>query len=242
MNRLLQFIANRDKRHSASVSQASAWGGSSNLPDSTVAPSSGLSSSGRRFIAEHSAWSAAFDAASLAWQLAQHNATVNSRVICAVAAQLWDSRDQPRGRPIHVRSDHTLLAVLDTNKLTVAIRVNAQLTDLIHLNTVFMPQSAADAPVGFVTQPLWDVLWHFGVTDPAASMLVPGDIASRKIHMRRLPLITPGLLEVRHTLILRELSRQDLTFEQLCALAPTPASVLCKDIAALYLTRSISFR
>ncbi len=170
--------------------------------------------------------------------------TKHEQLVAAVGGELWQARNHKRGRSIHVLANHTLLAVLDTESLTVAVRPSALFepkpVELGLIRAMSMPEGAGRPPAGFAIMSLWDVLWRFGIVEPKALLEVPNDFGKRALHLRRMPKLSPGVLQVRHALLLRVLTQSDETFEELSHKVPTPPDELCHDLAALYLTRAIA--
>lgn len=156
-----------------------------------------------------------------------------------VGAQLWGARSMPRGKTLHVACAGKLVAVLNTRSQKVALRLDATEDELDNLSTQAMPESAGATPVGFVETFLWDVIWQYGLHDPQALSELPREVAYRPLQLRRLPSVTPELLEPRHTTVLRHLLKDNLTFEQLIVATEIAPHMLCQDIAALVLTRAI---
>jgi hypothetical protein len=156
-----------------------------------------------------------------------------------VGAQLWAARGMPRGKTLHVACAGKLVAVLNTRSHKVALRLDASEDELDNLSTQAMPESAGATPVGFTESFLWDVIWQYGLHDPQALSELPREVAYRPLQLRRLPSVTPELLEPRHTIVLRHLLKDHLTFEELITATDIPSHMLCQDIAALVLTRAI---
>jgi hypothetical protein len=156
-----------------------------------------------------------------------------------VGAELWAARSLPRGKPLHVYAGAKLMAVLDTRNHQVSLRNDVARKELDSLVTTSMPESAAGRPAGFTDSYLWDVIWQYAMHDPTALMEVPREVAYRPLQMRRLPAVTPSLLEARHTILMRFLLKDNFTFEQLISLTEIPIYELCQDITALVLTRAV---
>jgi hypothetical protein len=156
-----------------------------------------------------------------------------------VGSELWAARSLPRGKPLHVVAGTKLVAVLDTRSHQVALRNDVVRKELDNLTTTSMPESAAGRPTGFTDTYLWDVIWQYAMHDPTALMEVPREVAYRPLQMRRLPAVTPSLLEPRHTTLMRFLLKDNFTFEQLISLTEIPIYELCQDITALVLTRAV---
>ncbi len=185
------------------------------------------------------AWFEAVDAAQRAHLASVDALSITDRVVAKVGAALWEARDRPPGRPIHVRADHHLVAVLNTQTLQVALRAELKPSDLLRLSAVVMPAAAARAPPGFVSRPLWDLLWQSAQTDPEIAAAMPHGVATQKLHLRRLPRVSAHLVVPRHDLLLRALTKNNLTFEALVQTLPVSAGDLSHDVAALYVTRSL---
>jgi hypothetical protein len=166
---------------------------------------------------------------------------LDSLVAARVGAQLWAARKLPPGKSLHVLSVTTgkLLAVLDTRSLKLAVRKDVVSHDLDLLSTQTMPAAAAAKPSGFYDDHLWDMIWQYGLHDPDALGEMPKEVAYHPLQLRRLPAVTPELLQPRHTTLLRLLMKDSLSFAQLLDQTKTPGHQLCQDIAALVLTRSV---
>jgi hypothetical protein len=156
-----------------------------------------------------------------------------------VGAQLWGARGMPRGKTLHVACSGKLVAVLNTHSPKVAMRQDATEDELDNLSTQTMPASAGGTPAGFTEALLWDVIWQYGLHDPQALSELPREVAYRPLQLRRLPSVTPELLEPRHTTVMRYLLKDHLTFEQLITATEIAPHLLCQDIAAMVLTRAI---
>jgi hypothetical protein len=165
----------------------------------------------------------------------------DSLVAARVGAQLWAARKLPPGKSLHVVSvtSGKLVAVLDTRSLKLAVRKGVVSHDLDLLSTLTMPAAAAAKPSGFYDDQLWDMIWQYGLHDPDALGEMPKQVAYQPLQLRHLPAVTPGLLQPRHTTLLRLLMKDSLSFEQLLDRTMTPGHQLCQDIAALVLTRSV---
>lgn len=164
---------------------------------------------------------------------------LNRLTAVRVGAELWAARSLPRGRPLHVYAGTKLVGVLDTRTHQVALRSDVVRKELENLVTNAMPEAASGTPPGFTESYLWDVIWQYAMHDPTALMEVPLEVAYRPLQMRRLPGVTPSLLEPRHTTLMRFLLKDNFTFEQLLSLTEIPIYELCQDITALVLTRSV---
>jgi hypothetical protein len=162
-------------------------------------------------------------------------------VAARLGAQLWAARKLPPGKSLHVVSvtSGKLVAVLNTRSLRLAVRQDLVSHDLDLLSTQTMPEAAATKPSGFYDDQLWDMIWQYGLHDRDALGEMPKEVAYQPLQLRRLPAVTPELLQPRHTTLLRLLMKDGLSFEQLLELTKTPGHQLCQDIAALVLTRSV---
>jgi hypothetical protein len=156
-----------------------------------------------------------------------------------VGAQLWAARSVPRGKRLHVNTGTKLIATLDIERHQVILSDNLSREDLSNLSASSVPESAQGLSASYIATTRCDVIWQYALHDPTALMELPHEVAYRPLQMRRLPLVMPEFLEPRHRELMRVLLQDKLSFEQLLHCTEIPAHLLCHDVAALVLTRSV---
>jgi hypothetical protein len=187
----------------------------------------------------NSAWQNARRASRSAWASAMQDLPLQERAKVSVGAQIWDTRQLPATRPVHISAVNKLVAVVNLATRKVAVRQDIDEQDLGKLSAQSMLASAATKPAGFAEFFICDLIWLYGLHDPAALAHIPPEVGSRPLQLRRLPSVTPQLLQPRHTALLGHLLQDRLNFEQLLERTQIPAHQLCQDLAALVMTRAV---
>ncbi len=81
------------------------------------------------------------------------------------------------------------------------------------------------------------LLWYFGQVMPQATEWIPQEIISGRLMLRKLPLVDPKALDLRHLKLIHIFSGGSFTFAELLQfLEPDALQWICADIASLYLT------
>lgn len=166
----------------------------------------------------------------------------------AVAQMLWAEHEQLHLGEVQIHSGDALLAVMQPARRQVAMRAaayqpNAPLA-LRQLPTrsasrsasTELPQLGAD----FQVHSLYSLLWFYGQVYAAAPELLPADMGSHLIQLRRFPLVEPAALEMRNLALIHIFSGGAISFKQLQRLvSPEHAASLCPDLASLYFTGAL---
>lgn len=161
----------------------------------------------------------------------------------AVAQMLWAERDRLHLGEAVVRSGDALLAVLQPVSRRVSLNAAAyQASAPLSLHQLPAGQSmnlAANSK-SFVSHPLYALLWFYGQVYSHAPDLLPPEIGTQLIQLRRFPPVEPAALEMRHLALIHVFSGGALSFMQLQRqISAEHAGNLCSDLASLYFTGTL---
>ncbi len=185
---------------------------------------------------QSSPWNEAVDACFA--QAGLESLALSQQLLVRIGALLWAARSVPRGDLLYITAGKKLIAVFDSRRLVVTVREDASADDLKQLVSQAIVDSPTALPDGREHY-LWDIIWQYAQHDPEALNELPADIAQRTYQLRRLPSVSPALLKRRHTLVLRHLLAGNFNFDQLLEATQIAAPLLCRDVAALVLTRAL---
>jgi hypothetical protein len=159
----------------------------------------------------------------------------------AVAQMLWAEHDRLHLGQALLRSGDTLLAVLQPEKKRVALNAAAyNMAAPLSLHQMPPGQSLNASGKEFASFPLHGLLWFYGQVYSGAPDLLPPEIGTQLIQMRRFPPVEPAALEMRHLALIHVFSGGALSFAQLQKqIAPEHAGNLCADLASLYFTGTL---
>ena len=163
----------------------------------------------------------------------------------AVAQMLWAEHDRLHWGQATLRSGPALLAVLKAQARSVMINESAYDEGAplsLHQAPQQRPTPLAAQVNGksFVSYPLHALLWFYGQVYTNAPGLLPPEMGTQLIQLRRFPTVTPAALEMRHLALIHVFSGGALSFAQLQRLTPTDnASNLCADLCSLYFTGAL---
>lgn len=188
---------------------------------------------------DNSAWERAKQACINSNQEALVKLPLATQIAAMIGREIWAARQIAPGKAMQIVSGPKLIAVLSTASPLVSVRTDIEPEDLAFMNALVRPDSASGTPVGFKKHDLWDLLWQYGLHDATALHELPIEVAWRPLQLRRLPQVSPYFLQPRHASILRHLLDADKTFDQLVELTGETAEVMCQDMAAMMLTRSV---
>jgi hypothetical protein len=161
------------------------------------------------------------------------------QIFATIGREIWAARQIAPGKAMQIVSGSKLVAVLSTATALVSVRTDIEREDLAYMTALVRPDSASGTPVGFKKHDLWDLLWQYGAHDATALLELPGEVAWRPLQLRRLPQVSPYLLQPRHASLLRHLLDADKTFDELVQLTHETPEVMCQDVASMMLTRSM---
>ncbi|NJS36868.1 MAG: hypothetical protein HC765_11340 [Brachymonas sp.] len=108
------------------------------------------------------------------------------------------------------------------------------------LHAVMRPQGAEASGRDLEQIPVQDLVWQYGQHDPEALLDLPTEIGTHWLHLRKLPNVSPSLLQERHLVLIRLLLVREQLFDQLLKQTPKQDhSKLMRDVASMVLTRSV---
>ncbi|NJS36482.1 MAG: hypothetical protein HC765_08730 [Brachymonas sp.] len=145
---------------------------------------------------------------------------------------------------MHITCNHELLALIDADERTATLKINVHAVPLESLSWQEKHSAARYHSglkgEGFVTIPIYHLLWFYGQRVADAVSDLPSNFGSSVLQLRRLPLIDPALLHMRHLALMHRFSGGAAYFsalyhsmhgdEQLC---------LCADLASMYFTGAL---
>jgi hypothetical protein len=160
----------------------------------------------------------------------------------AVAQMLWAQREQLNRGEVHIRCGEVLLAVFAPAQRQVSLHAAAyQTNEPLALHQLPAEQRASESlGKNFENYPLYSLLWFYGQVYSDAPDLLPAEMGTQLIQLRRFPLVEPAALEMRHLALIHVFSGGALSFMQLQKqVAPSHANSLCADLASLYFTGAL---
>ncbi len=163
----------------------------------------------------------------------------------AVAQMLWAERDQLHMGLAHIHSGDALLAVVQPSHRQVSLNAQAYQSKAalsLHQLPVGQGEGLEHMKQGkeFVSHGLHSLLWFYGQVYSSATDLLPPEMGTQLIQLRRFPPVAPAALEMRHLALIHVFSGGALSFAQLQKqVAPDHASSLCADLASFYFTGSL---
>jgi hypothetical protein len=160
----------------------------------------------------------------------------------AVAQMLWAEREQLGDEPVHILSGEEVLAVLMPTQRMVMLRAAAyQPNAPLVLHRQSARRGAPMPPEKDLTHhSLYSLLWFYGQVYSGAPDLLPEQMGTQLIQLRRFPLVEPAALEMRHLALIHVFSGGALSFTQLQQqVSPEHAGNLCADMASLYFTGAL---
>lgn len=101
------------------------------------------------------------------------------------------------------------------------------------------PAAAFNSPPGYRRTSMSAVLWRFALFDGEGNKVLPKRYTMLPLALRQLPNVARDLVPVRQVKLMQILSRQACTFAELRQLTQLSDEQLNRDLAALYLTRSL---
>jgi hypothetical protein len=161
----------------------------------------------------------------------------------AVAQLLWAEHDRLHMGWVHIYSADRLLAVVLPRKRKILLQTSAyggHTEPLVWKQMGTSTPTSAPSHAGFTTQHLHSLLWFYGQAYSGAPDLLPQQMGSSLLQLRRFPHIEPAALDMRHLALIHVFSAGALSFAQLQRqVAAHYADSLCADIASLYFTGAL---
>ncbi|RZJ25277.1 MAG: hypothetical protein EOO54_06850 [Haliea sp.] len=137
----------------------------------------------------------------------------------------------------HVSNHGTLLAVVDLQG-EVGVLPSAGPIDFEEAVWHHRPAGAASIPAGFVQASLSQLMWQYAVR--TSRDVLPRRYRKGVLYFRRPPRIAQRLLRDAHLLLMRELSCEAGSFEELQQRTGMAANSLAHHLGALYLVGAIT--
>lgn len=155
---------------------------------------------------------------------------------------LWKENARLKdGQCFHVLNpDSQLMAVIkpDTEAVYIKERV-VNVNGMKGWQLQRRPAAAFNAPPGYRRTTITATLWRFALFDGEGSKALPKRYLHVPLALRQLPNVARDLVPVRQVKLMQLLSRQACTFAELRTLTQLSDEQLSRDLAALYLTRSL---
>jgi hypothetical protein len=154
---------------------------------------------------------------------------------------LWKEHARLKeGRCFHVLSPESqLMAAVNPETGAVFIKEQVLNTGLKGWQLLRRPAAAFNAPSGYRHTTVTAVLWRFALFGAEGVRVLPAHYRSRPLTMRQLPLVSRELVPVRLVKLMQVLNRQACTWSELQAQTNLSDEQLNRDLAALYLARSL---
>ncbi len=161
----------------------------------------------------------------------------------AVAQLLWAEHDRLHLGLVHIYSADRLLAVVLPRKRMVLLHEQAyggHAEPLVLKHITSDAQAHAPSHKGFTALQLQSLLWFYGQAYSGAPDLLPRQIGTSPMQLRRFPHVEPAALDMRHLSLIHLFSAGALSFAQLQRqVAAHYADSLCADVASLYFTGTL---
>jgi hypothetical protein len=159
-----------------------------------------------------------------------------------IGSVIWSERKNIHKNIVHiVASNGDVVAALYPSERTVAVRKHIPAGGLGILSLKELPSSArpfeADAASQFEQTTVHMLLWYYGQAMPEAVEEIPDALFQAKMLLRKLPLVAPNALNVRHLQLIHLFSGGSTHLQTLLdLLSPEAKQFICADLASLYLT------
>jgi hypothetical protein len=174
--------------------------------------------------------------------LMELNGDVQESCVSYTLASLLVERHQARD-PMsglwHVHSKETLLAVVDFERLNIAIRRETHFLELENAAWVHRSEQAV-APPGFALQSIEQLMWHY--TRRTQRMVLPRRYSKCPIHLRRLPRLPLALMGEQAFVAVALLRSKSMSLRELAACMVLPVPQVSKILATLHYASAITTR
>ena len=154
-----------------------------------------------------------------------------------IASQLVRRALEPNRRVLHLVGHGILLAVVDRAG-KVGVSRAATLLDLEAASWMGRPSSARYIPAAFVRTSFSELIWQYATRTKLDWL--PPRYRVRPLYFRRAPKVAQNMVRDEHWTVLRELSMQAVTMDDLLRRTGMDESVLESVLGALYLAGSIT--
>lgn len=155
---------------------------------------------------------------------------------------IWSERHAVGRNIVHViRGSGEVVAAVYPKERTVAVSKKPMPSSLQTLIMKELPASArpfeAQQASQFETISVPMLLWYFGQTVHEAVEEMPEALIKGKLLLRKLPLITPNALHMRHLHLIHLFSAGPIRLPTLLArIRPEAVATICADLTSLYFT------
>lgn len=160
----------------------------------------------------------------------------------AAAHMLWAEHERLQSCDAMIYCGDALLAVVQAKKSKLLINPLAyQSAAPLSIQALPLGQAAKTADVAeYQTCAKDALLWFFGQVDSRAPDVMPFEMGTQLIQLRRIPPVEPAALEMRHLALIHLFSGGALSFSQLqMQLSEECAQYLCADLASLFCTGTL---
>jgi hypothetical protein len=157
-------------------------------------------------------------------------------VHAATAAFLQAERAHLPRSCVRIRQGAATLAVVHSPKLAVQLYTKRPWQAGAPLQWAVCDDAVWAAPSATVVQTMSidQLLWLYGQAVADAVLLLPHDVGTSPLQLRKFPLVDPQVLEMRHLGLMHIFSTGAMGYAQLCALVPEQdLPYLCADLASL---------
>ena len=165
-----------------------------------------------------------------------------SMVHALIGSLIWSERKCIKANIVHlVNRSGDVVAAIYPKARTVAVRKNPGAVGPSTLSIKELPPSArpfeAEQASDFEIVTVHMLLWYFGQVVPEAVENLPGKLLGGKLLLRKLPLVAPNALHLRHLQLIHLFSAgPQRLLALLTRLQPEAMATICADLASLYLT------
>jgi hypothetical protein len=142
-----------------------------------------------------------------------------------------------RSQVYHLMADARLLGVVDL-KGDVGVAPQTTSTSLGSVIWQPRPASAGYVPESFARRSTRLLLWEYAAH--ASHDALPRRYRSSRLYLRHAPMLPQSAFSDSQLLVVRELSREPLTLDELCARSTAPQAEIERALTALYLVGSIT--
>ncbi len=159
-----------------------------------------------------------------------------------IGAVIWQERLSIRHNLVHVLGKGgEVVAEINPSKRTVAIKKMLVLETLGGLSLKQLPQTAtaldSSAASQFEHTTVHMLLWYFGQFAVDAIHEIPNKLVQSKMLLRKLPLVAPNALHLRHLQLISLFSAGAISLPMLLGqLSMEATQSICADLASLYFT------
>ena len=157
-----------------------------------------------------------------------------------LGGRIWRARALLKSQVSHWLARNNLLAVVDTLMWRAAVRTEVAKPLLVSAEFVTRPPSAGTPPDGFRVVPLDDLFWKFALHGDDSVVELPAVLMVQPLIFKQLPKLSPGLLAGRDMRLMRLISAQAMTLDQLQKTLEANREDLLRTLTALYLTRALA--